>query len=73
MCQGIFNLDTTIELENNENENEEENPHFIEIEPIDDESFYQFMDQLMNQLNLESQEWEELNLSQEIHNELIQQ
>ena len=43
MCQGNFLLDTTIELENNMNENKEENSYFLEVEQIDDESFNEFM------------------------------
>jgi hypothetical protein len=43
MCQGNFLLDTTMELENNMNENKEENSYSLEVEQIDDESFNEFM------------------------------
>jgi hypothetical protein len=43
MCQGNFLLNMTIELENNMNEDEEDNSYFPKIEPIDDESFNEFM------------------------------
>jgi hypothetical protein len=66
MCQGNFLLDTTIELKNNMNENEEENFYFLEVEQIDDESFNEFMNYLM----LLTQEWIELHFDQEIHNAL---
>jgi hypothetical protein len=69
MCQGNFLLDTTIELKNNMNENEEENFYFLEVEQIDDESFNEFMNYLM----LLTQEWIELHFDQEIHNALIQE
>jgi hypothetical protein len=66
MCQGNFFLDTTIELENTMNENEEEDSYFLEVEQIDDESFNEFMNYLM----LLTQEWIELHFDQEIHNAL---
>jgi hypothetical protein len=69
MCQGNFLLDTTIELKNNMNENEEENFYFLEVEQIDDESFNEFMNYLM----LQTQEWIEFNVDQEIRNALIQE
>jgi hypothetical protein len=69
MCQGNFFLDTTIELENTMNENEEEDSYFLEVEQIDDESFNEFMNYLM----LQTQEWIEFNVDQEIRNALIQE
>jgi hypothetical protein len=64
MCHGNFLLDTTIELENNMNENKEEKSYFLEVEQIDYESFNEFMNYLMFQ----TQEWIELNVDQEIYN-----
>jgi hypothetical protein len=64
MCPGNFLLDTTIELENNMNENKEEKSYFLEVEQIDYESFNEFMNYLMFQ----TQEWIELNVDQEIYN-----
>jgi hypothetical protein len=64
MCHGNFLLDTTIELENNMNENKEEKSYFLEVEQIDYESFNEFMNYLMFQ----TQEWIELNVYQEIYN-----
>ena len=50
------------------NENKEEKSYFLEVEQIDYESFNEFMNYLM----LQTQEWIELNVDQEIHNELTQ-
>ena len=68
MCQGNFLFDITIELENNVNEDEKDNSYFLEVEPIDNESFNKFMNYLMLQI----QEWIELNVDQEILSELTQ-
>jgi hypothetical protein len=59
MCQGNFHFDTTIELENNVHKDAKDNSNFLEVEPIDNESFNQFMNYLM----LQTQEWIELNVA----------